>query len=51
MYAMKLEGVDKKWQNIGEQHQVRFSNLPAGHYQLGLRRAKMVFTGTRKERK
>lgn len=34
MYAMKLEGVDKQWQNIGEQHQVRFSNLPAGHYRL-----------------
>ncbi|KMW82545.1 hybrid sensor histidine kinase/response regulator transcription factor [Bacteroides sp. 3_1_13] len=37
MYAMKLEGVDKKWQNIGEQHQVRFSNLPAGHYRLRIK--------------
>lgn len=37
MYAMKLEGIDKKWQNIGEQHQVRFSNLPAGHYKLRIK--------------
>ena len=31
-YAMKMEGIDKDWQFVGNQHQVRFSNLPSGRY-------------------
>jgi signal transduction histidine kinase/ligand-binding sensor domain-containing protein/DNA-binding response OmpR family regulator len=36
-YAMKMEGVDKDWQFVGNQHQVRFSNLPAGDYTLRIK--------------
>lgn len=37
LYAMKLEGIDKDWQFVGNQHQVRFSNLPSGHYTLRIK--------------
>ena len=37
VYAMKLEGIDKEWQYVGNQHQVRFSNLPAGSYTLKIK--------------
>lgn len=33
-YKMFVEGLDKEWQYVGNQHQVRFSNLPAGEYIL-----------------
>ena len=33
-YATKLEGADNKWQNIGKQHHVNFSNLSHGKYTL-----------------
>ena len=33
-YAMILEGLEKEWQYVGNQHQVRFSNLPSGKYTL-----------------
>lgn len=33
-YAMFMEGIDKEWQLVGNQHQVRFSNLSAGDYVL-----------------
>ena len=36
-YAMKLEGIDKEWQFVGNQHQVRFSNLPTGDYTLKIK--------------
>lgn len=36
-YAMKLEGIDKNWQSVESQHQVRFSNLPTGHYVLKIK--------------
>lgn len=36
-YAMKMEGVDKEWQLVGNQHQVRFSNLPTGEYILKIK--------------
>ena len=31
-YATMLEGVDKDWQDIGNQHQVRLTGLRAGNY-------------------
>lgn len=34
---MKLEGIDKEWQFVGNQHQVRFSNLPTGDYTLKIK--------------
>ncbi len=36
-YAMILEGIDKEWQLVGNQHQVRFSNLPSGNYLLKIK--------------
>ena len=36
-YAMFMEGLDKEWQYVGNQHQVRFSNLPAGDYTLRIK--------------
>ena len=36
-YAMIMEGLDKDWQSVGNQHQVRFSNLPAGNYTLKIK--------------
>ena len=33
-YSTKLEGADNKWQNIGKQHQINFSNLSHGKYIL-----------------
>lgn len=36
-YAMILEGIDKEWQLVGNQHQVRFSNLPSGNYTLRIK--------------
>ena len=36
-YAMILEGIDKEWQLVGNQHQVRFSNLPTGNYTLKIK--------------
>ena len=32
-----MEGIDKHWQIVGDQHQVRFSNLPAGNYVLKIK--------------
>ena len=34
---MKLEGIYKEWQFVGNQHQVRFSNLPTGDYTLKIK--------------
>jgi signal transduction histidine kinase/ligand-binding sensor domain-containing protein/DNA-binding response OmpR family regulator len=39
-YAMKMEGIDKDWQIVGNQHQVRFSNLPFGDYTLKIKASK-----------
>ena len=39
-YAMKMEGIDKDWQFVGNQHQVRFSNLPSGRYILKIKASK-----------
>lgn len=39
-YAMKMEGIDKDWQFVGNQHQVRFSNLPSGEYVLKIKASK-----------
>ena len=39
-YAMKMEGIDKDWQFVGNQHQVRFSNLPSGKYILRIKASK-----------
>ena len=36
-YAMFMEGIDKDWQYVGNQHQVRFSNLPSGDYVLKIK--------------
>lgn len=36
-YAMKMDGLDKVWQDVGNQHQVRFSNLNAGKYILRIK--------------
>lgn len=36
-YAMFMEGLDKDWQFIGNQNQVRFTNLPAGNYILKIK--------------
>ena len=33
-YKMYIDGLDKEWQYVDNQHQVRFSNLPAGKYTL-----------------
>lgn len=33
-YKMYIEGLDKEWQYVDNQHQVRFSNLPSGKYTL-----------------
>ncbi|MFI3322950.1 MAG: hybrid sensor histidine kinase/response regulator transcription factor, partial [Rikenellaceae bacterium] len=33
-YAIKLEGMDEKWQNMGNYNRVSFSNLRAGSYKL-----------------
>ena len=32
-----MEGIDKEWQFVGNQHQVRFSNLPTGDYTLKIK--------------
>jgi hypothetical protein len=37
---MKMEGIDKDWQFVGNQHQVRFSNLPSGRYILKIKASK-----------
>ena len=37
LYSMKMEGLDKRWQTVGNQHQVRFSNLPTGKYVLKIK--------------
>lgn len=37
LYTMKMEGLDKRWQTVGDQHQVRFSNLPTGKYVLKIK--------------
>lgn len=37
IYSLKLEGTDKQWQNVGYQHQVRFSDLKSGKYNLKIR--------------
>lgn len=36
-YAIKMEGADKEWQKIGNQHQILFSNLPHGNYRLKIK--------------
>lgn len=36
-YALMLEGIDKDWQFVGTQHQIRFSNLPSGRYTLRIK--------------
>lgn len=36
-YAYFLEGSDKKWNYIGNQNNVTFRNLPAGHYQFNVK--------------
>ena len=36
-YAMFMEGIDKDWQYVGNQHQVRFSNLSSGDYVLKIK--------------
>lgn len=33
-YKMYVDGLDKEWQYVDNQNQVRFSNLPAGKYTL-----------------
>lgn len=33
-YKMIIEGLDKEWQYVDNQHMIRFSNLPAGKYTL-----------------
>ena len=35
-----MEGIDKDWQFVGNQHQVRFSNLPSGRYILKIKASK-----------
>ena len=37
LYAMKMDGIDKDWQVVGNQHQVRFSNLSSGNYVLRIK--------------
>lgn len=37
IYAMKMDGVDKDWQIVGNQHQVRFSDLRSGKYVLRIK--------------
>ena len=36
-YSMFMEGIDKDWQYVGNQHQVRFSNLSSGDYVLKIK--------------
>jgi hypothetical protein len=38
-YQYFLEGLDEHWNNIGNEHTLRFSNLPAGNYTLKIRAA------------
>ncbi|MGN0189335.1 MAG: ATP-binding protein [Candidatus Cryptobacteroides sp.] len=33
-YSIFMEGLDKDWQDVGTQNQIRFSNLHAGNYTL-----------------
>ena len=34
VYAYKLEGFDKDWNYVGQQHRIAYSNLAAGNYTL-----------------
>ncbi|GHV01568.1 hybrid sensor histidine kinase/response regulator [Bacteroidia bacterium] len=36
-YAIKMENADNDWHDVGNQHQVIYSNLPHGRYRLGIR--------------
>ncbi|HET7734083.1 MAG TPA: two-component regulator propeller domain-containing protein, partial [Paludibacter sp.] len=38
-YAYKLEGFDKEWNNIGNEHKISYTNLPPGNYMLHIKGA------------
>jgi signal transduction histidine kinase/ligand-binding sensor domain-containing protein len=39
LFQYRLEGLEQDWQNIGAEHTLRFSNLPAGDYTVHIRTA------------
>jgi ligand-binding sensor domain-containing protein/signal transduction histidine kinase/DNA-binding response OmpR family regulator len=36
-YSYKLEGFDKEWNNIGNDHKISYTNLPPGNYTLHIK--------------